>query len=833
MSNPGSWLSRMFKGPKQDKVSEGDRPLGKGNTVMRPPADERLRSPEPEVEIHAQAEPLHEPPPWEVNRLLLNEYRVEGVLGEGGMGTVYLVARRTSDGERFAVKTLLSSVLADEQMNRLFMRELRTWIGLPEHPHITACRFFRTIESRLAIFAEYIEGGNLQGWIREKKLLGIENILDVAIQCAWGLEAAHVQGVVHQDMKPVNVLMTKGGIAKITDFGLAHARHQSGMEKLISGRPQSILVSAAGMTPAYCSPEQAAWQKLTHRTDTWSWGLTVLEMFTGTVTWPHGSLAQQALEKVTKDGSKPSFPRMPESVAAVLRRCFKEDPLQRWNSLGEAAEELRRIYRKESGKDYPRKKTELKTSIDAVGEIHDRRTVAGVKWDDPRKWLAKALRLSGRDPSDLEDILKEQKGSRKAQALLDLELYEQALKIYLDLVKQGRKEIDVELSRLYQHKAFVHENVADLPGAVAMYDRATEILDRLMTQESRSELANELATVYMNKALAVSALGDNRAAVELYDKAIQIRERLVSKESRSELANELARVYMNKALAVSALGDNRAAVELYDKAIQIRERLVSKESRSELASELAIVYMNKAVAVSALEDNRAAVELYDKAIQIYERLVAKEGRSELANELAMVYMNKANAVSDLGDKRAAVGLYDKAIQLRERLVSKEGRTELANELAMVYVNKAVAVSALGDKHAAVGLYDKAIQIRERLVSKEGRTELANGLANVFMNKANAVSILGDSRAAVGLYDKAIQIWERLVSKEGCTELLGDLCWVKLSKAVCLHNLGETQKAKKEAQAAIPVLRAEVKRKGRADLSNVLNWAETNLKMLLE
>ena len=445
MSKPGSWLSRMFKGPKQAKVSEGDRPIGKGNTVVRPAADDSHRSPEPEVEIQAQAEPLHEPPPWEVNRLLLNEYRVEGVLGEGGMGTVYLVARRTSDGERFAAKTLLSSVLADEQMNRLFMRELRTWIGLPEHPHITACRFFRTIEDRLAIFAEYIEGGSLQGWIREKKLLGIENILDVAIQCAWGLEAAHVQGVVHQDMKPVNVLMTKEGIAKITDFGLAHARHQSGMEKLIGGRPQSILVSAAGMTPAYCSPEQAAYQKLTLRTDIWSWGLTVLEMFTGSVTWPHGSLAQQTLDEFRKNGSKPPFPEMSESVADVLRRCFQEDPLQRWGSLREAAEKLRGIYRKETGKDYLRKKPELKSGADAVGVTHDRRTTTGVKWDDPREWLDEALRLSGRDPSELEDILKEQKGSRKAEALLDLELYERASKMYSDLVKQGRRELEVEL----------------------------------------------------------------------------------------------------------------------------------------------------------------------------------------------------------------------------------------------------------------------------------------------------------------------------------------------------------------------------------------------------
>ena len=109
-----------------------------------------------------------EPPPWEVNRQLLNEYRVEGILGQGGMGTVYLVVRG-NDGKRFAVKTLLSSVLADERKNQQFMRELRTWMGLAEHPHITACRFFRTIEDRLAIFADYVEGGSLRDGSRRRR----------------------------------------------------------------------------------------------------------------------------------------------------------------------------------------------------------------------------------------------------------------------------------------------------------------------------------------------------------------------------------------------------------------------------------------------------------------------------------------------------------------------------------------------------------------------------------------------------------------------------------------------------------------------------------------
>ena len=821
-----------------------------------------------------------EPPPWEVGRLLLNEYRVEGVLGQGGMGTVYLVVRRTTDGERFAVKTLLSSVLTDENRNRLFMRELRTWIGLAEHPHLTACRFFRTIEDRLAIFAEYVEGGSLKEWIKEKKLLGIEKVLDVAIQCAWGLETAHAQGVVHQDMKPDNVLVTKEGIAKITDFGLAHARHLSGVEPLIGGRPQSMLVSAGGMTPAYCSPEQATGQELSLRTDIWSWGLTVLEMFTGSVSWTHGRFGRQALEEFAKYGSNPPFPRMPERAAAVLRRCLEQGPSQRWGSLGEAAEQLCRIYREVSGKDYPRKKHELKLRADAVDLSHDRRATTGLKWDDPREWLAKALRLSGRDASELEDILKEQRGSRKSQALLDLELYERAARIYSDLFKQDRREIEAELSVLYVNKALVHESLADMPGAILMFDRAIEILDKLVVQEGRTEPTNLLAMAYMNKAIALGALGDHRSAVDFYDKVIQIRERLVVQEGRTELANELATAYMNKANALWTLGDHRAEVDLYDKAIQIQERIVLKEGHSELSDELAKTYMNKAVKLRTLGDSRPAVDFYDKAIQIFERMVIKEGRTELTDQLAAAYMNKAIALGYLADHRVAVDFHNKAIQIRERLVVKEGRTELTDGLAAAYMNMALALGYLGDDRVSVDFHDKAIQILERMVAKEGRTELAYQLATAYMNKVNALRKLGEHRAAADLYDKAIHIFERLVVKEGCTELVnalataygnkatalsdlgdlrgaadfyekaiqiyerlvvqegrselvGDLCRVKLFKAAILNKLGEIQKAKNEAQAAISGLRTEIKRTGQADLKNVLNWAETYLKMILE
>ncbi len=189
--------------------------------------------------------------------------------------------------------------------------------------------------------------------LRRRKLTRQELILNVAIQFAWGLHAAQELGLVHQDVKPGNVLMTPDGIAKVSDFGLARGR--AGAERNPAQHTlQSILVSWGGMTEAYCSPEQAAGKPLSHRTDVWSWGLSVLEMYAGEVTWRHGTAALDALEDYLRTGTETGdLPRMPVGVAEVLRRCFREDPAEHWGSLADAAEELRKLVRGIGGQPLP------------------------------------------------------------------------------------------------------------------------------------------------------------------------------------------------------------------------------------------------------------------------------------------------------------------------------------------------------------------------------------------------------------------------------------------------------------------------------------------------
>ncbi|WP_033296244.1 WD40 repeat domain-containing serine/threonine protein kinase [Amycolatopsis jejuensis] len=280
---------------------------------------------------------------WEIGRTVLGTYRIEHELGAGGMGVVHRV-RHLGWGMDLAVKSPLPRMWLSGL--GAFVEEAEVWVGLPPHPNLCTCHYVRVLDGVPRIFAEYVEGGTVAEAIRAGQVRGLGRILDIAIQMAWGLHVAHEAGVVHQDVKPSNALLTRDGVVKITDFGLARAQQRSGPSGPLEGT-ESILVTHRGLTPAYASPEQYNGLRAGRRGDVWSWAVSVLELFTGKVTWRIGALAAAAVDEV----------RIPKSVARLLRECLTYDPAARPADLGVLADRLIEIYAKETGKPYPRPAT--------------------------------------------------------------------------------------------------------------------------------------------------------------------------------------------------------------------------------------------------------------------------------------------------------------------------------------------------------------------------------------------------------------------------------------------------------------------------------------------
>jgi serine/threonine protein kinase len=765
-------------------------------------------------------------PGWLVEEVILDDFRVERLLGHGGMGVVYLV-RSLFSKRPFAVKTILASRLGTERSRRLFMEELQTWIDLPEHPHLTTCHFFRTVTDRLAIFAEYVDGGSLASWIREGRLTSLDQMLDIAIQFAWGLHAVHELGLVHQDVKPGNVLLTADGLVKLTDFGLARARATAGLaEARETGLEPTLLVSCGGLTPAYCSPEQSRGQPLSRKTDIWSWAVAILHMFIGRVTWRSGAEAAEVLETYLKAGPcRGGSHAIPPDLADVLRTCLRHEPAERWTTMAEVTEVLRSIFRDRAGMEYLRQPCAIPDAGSTRSVVHDRRTREGARWVDPRKWLHRAIRADGRRSIHTDTHESLRKGSRVAQAIADLATFEEARRIFERLVTDGRGQWRTDLAELCIEKAFVHEDVGDAPGALSLYDQAIAICEQLPQDEARRVLA--LAS--LSKANLLHAQGDLPAAVTLYDHSIDLLRFLNKHDYTPDSAEQLVKAYVNEALTVSTLGNHRAAAMLYNNAIVLYQRLVHLEGRRELRGELARACMNKALAKNTLlEDDRATAAPHAHSTENYDYLVDR-ARSQMAELLAMSYI--MFPAMDLESKDDANALCNVALSIYETLIDTEAEHEWRGELARAYLIKANAIRIAGDHPRALKLFDHAVEMIDTLIAEEGRRDLRGDLARAYLDKAGMIYGLGDQKGSKSLYDHAIKLYGSMVLREGRRELRGDLARAIILRARILVDSGQYPQARIEIRKAMAILETEIARASRFDLHRALNLGTTLLEAL--
>lgn len=301
-------------------------------------------------------------------------YEVAERLGQGGAAEVHRV-RHLGWAMDLALKRPRRDVSkTDAPLVDTIANEAEAWTKLGPHPNVVSCYQARRHGGVPHIFVELVEGGSLADWIADGRLYAaagdasgfssptthreataFARILDVGIQVAHGLHHAHEHGLIHQDVKPANVLLTEDGVAKVTDFGLVNAvktEHQIA----IGG---TVVATFGGLTPAYCSPEQAtasARDKLTRRTDVWSWAVMMLEMFNGRVTWRSGALARMVLAELCEHGpSEPHAPPLPAALAELLGSCLSIAEQARPHDMLEVAAEVARIYHQTLGSRHPRR----------------------------------------------------------------------------------------------------------------------------------------------------------------------------------------------------------------------------------------------------------------------------------------------------------------------------------------------------------------------------------------------------------------------------------------------------------------------------------------------
>jgi serine/threonine protein kinase len=274
----------------------------------------------------------------------ISHYLIEAQLGQGGMGVVYRARDLTL--KRNAAVKFLSSQIADESRRRRFQQEAQTASSL-NHPNIVSVFEAGTDDGVQYLITEFIDGYTLDDWVRRERPR-VRQIVDIAISLGDALACAHQAGIVHRDIKPQNILISKQGFAKLVDFGLAKmVEPESGADdetRTIDAQTRPGVVMG---TVPYMSPEQISGKPADSRSDAFSFGVVLYEALTGVrpfVAKSDNSVAIAILHVAPRPITE-LRPDVPSPLRAIVEKLLEKDPADRYQSMREAVVDLRRSQR--------------------------------------------------------------------------------------------------------------------------------------------------------------------------------------------------------------------------------------------------------------------------------------------------------------------------------------------------------------------------------------------------------------------------------------------------------------------------------------------------------
>jgi serine/threonine protein kinase/cephalosporin-C deacetylase-like acetyl esterase len=277
----------------------------------------------------------------------LSHYRVEQLLGAGGVGSVYL-AVDTRLERRVALKVLRPEAVEDSRRKERFAFEAKAASAL-NHPHIVTIYDIGDADGRDFIAMEYVDGKTLEERIAERPM-PVDRAVEIALQIVDALSAAHRAGIVHRDLKPSNIMVSESGTVKVLDFGLAKLVSPDEVDDLAPTKAaaprteQGVVVGTA----AYMSPEQAEGKPIDFRTDIFSFGAIAYEMLTGRRAFQGASFlsTRMAILQSTPPPMKQLGLKVPSALEAMVDRCLAKDRETRYSSSAPLLEDLRRWHTK-------------------------------------------------------------------------------------------------------------------------------------------------------------------------------------------------------------------------------------------------------------------------------------------------------------------------------------------------------------------------------------------------------------------------------------------------------------------------------------------------------
>jgi non-specific serine/threonine protein kinase/serine/threonine-protein kinase len=717
-------------------------------------------------------------------------YRVVSVISHGGMGTVYLAQREEVFEQQVAIKVIRAGLNADHVVKRFHLE--RQILARLEHPNI--CRLLdggTTADGLPYLVMEYVDGIPIDQYCDAHGLSTTDRVR-LCLPVLSAVQAAQQHLIVHRDIKQSNILVTRDGIPKLLDFGIA---------KLLddSAEPAQTATEYRALTPEYASPEHVSGTPLTTVSDIYSFGVVLYELLTGQRPYQFSTRSPAEIARVVAqtDPQRPStiiprgdgrMRRLRGDLDNIVLMALRKDPGRRYSSAEAMAEDLKRHldgrpvlaradtlgYR--TGKFMSRNRVAVTAAVlllaVLVGGIvatsrqariaRDERDRAERRFNDVRK-LANALVF------DLHDEI----SLIPSSTVVRQKLVRHAL-TYLESLSQETTDPDlqIELARAYdkigesQGNPYV-TNLGQTSESLNSYRTACHILERVLSThpEKAAVALPAIARAYRGLADVMWQSGDIEGAHRTYLKAAAAWGRLSrvrplnADEIRSlcYVFSRLGDVLGNP--GYSSLGRTEEGLAQHVRALNMRLAL-RKDTASELEKDIFDSYSKIALFENALGRFASAAKHSSLAVETIERWAATQpdSRDDLKHETAYAYMVAAQPLRAIGRNTEAEAMLTKSIAVMSGLSERDpASAHYKRSLSILHNHLTLVRIDLGDIEGAMEAGRRAVALARPL--SRPRTETGMDLAIACSRAAEAHLIGGDLRFASRYASEAITIFE--------------------------------------------------------------------------
>ena len=712
-------------------------------------------------------------------------YRVIGLIGRGGMGNVYRAVRDDDQyHQEVALKVVKKGMDTDFVLDR-FRHERQILAGL-EHPNIARLLDGGTTEYGLPYFVmEYVEGQEITAYC-DTNQLSVPERLKMFRQVCAAVGYAHQKLVVHRDLKPGNILVTKDGVPKLLDFGIA---------KLLAAgpAPDALPQTAAElrmMTPDYASPEQVRGLPITTTTDIYSLGAVLYELLTGERPHRIKNYSPSEIERAIceTDTEKPSSivgrtirtpgrqrkqlgKQLAGDLDNIVMMAMRKEPERRYSSVEQFTEDIRRhlrgrtvIARQDTlsyraSKFVQRHKLGLAATALVILSLIGGTVVATYQARRAERRFQQVRKLANTFLFDFHEKIQNLSGSTEAREMLVNTALE-----YLDslaLEAAGDSALEWELAAAYEKVGDVQgnprgPNLGHPEAAMRSYQKAVNLAQELAARdESAFNILQTLAACYFKLGDLQAEIGDKPAGIETMRKGLNLAENLVHRSNDPKHLTLVENLYIRLGDVQLDTGDAPGALQSYRHSREMTERRACEHPGDDAQLELAFGHSHVGEALEARGDFPGAIENYGEAARIVEELVKRHPSNPAYRAgMRVIYNWLGNCTGsphyiNSGDREAALLYYRRGLALAESLAAEDPKNATARlNLATNYQLVADIISDT-DPAQAADYYREAISMtRTLLQTAPGELRLLRKQALFLRGLASLQRKLSDRQSAL-------------------------------------------------------------------------------------